>query len=275
MRVHGVDFTSRPRRAKAIHVAACRLDGEVLRFEGLERLASFDAFEALLRRPGPWVAGFDFPFTQARRFLRNIGWPEAWPDLAHLVGTMEREAFRAALEGYKRDRAPGDREHARVMEAGSGAASPQKLYGVPVALMFFEGVPRLRRAGVHVPGLADGDPARVAFEAYPGVAARDLVGRRPYKTETAAKRTPALHEARRAIFAALTGPEGARRFGLRVEAPGWLADDPGGDPLDALICAVQAAWAHRTLHREPGLLDRADPVEGWIADPWMADRLRG
>ncbi len=274
MRVYGVDFTSRPRRAKPIHVAACRLAGDALRFERLERIASFDAFEAALRLPGPWVAGFDFPFTQPRRFLGNMGWPEAWADLARHVGALEREAFRAALEDYKRDRPPGDREHARAMEAGSGAASPQKLYGVPVALMFFEGVPRLHRAGLHVPGLRDGDRARVAFEAYPGVAARDLIGRRPYKTEAAAKRTPALLEARRAILAALTGPEGRARFGLRVEAPAWLADDPGGDPLDALICAAQAAWAHRALDGEPGLLDRADPVEGWIADPWMATRLR-
>ena len=40
------------------------------------------------------------------------------------------------------------------------------------------------------------------------------------------------------------------------------------------LYAAQAAWAHRALDAEPGLLDRADPVEGWIADPWMADRLR-
>jgi hypothetical protein len=274
MRVYGVDFTSAPGRRKAICVAVCHLNGDRLRFDALERIETLPAFEDWLRHPGPWIAGFDFPFTQSRRFIDNMGWPRDWPALADHVGTLSRPAFRAVLEDYKRDRPPGDREHARLFEAGAGAASPQKLYGVPVALMFLEGVPRLRRAGLSVPGLAVGDPDRVAYEAYPGVAARDLIGRTSYKTEARARRTPALLAARQAILEALTGEGGRARFGLRVEAPAWLADDAGGDPLDALICAVQAAWAHRALAAHPEMLDRVDPVEGWIADPRPAAGLR-
>ena len=273
MRVYGVDFTSRPGRGKTIHVAACDLDGDVLRFERLERIASFDAFEASLGVAGPWIAGFDFPFTQSRRFLDTIGWPRGWAACADHVGSMSREAFRAALEGYKRERAYGDREHSRGFEAGTGAASPQKLYGVPVALMFFEGVPRLRRTGLHVPGLAQGDRTRVAVEAYPGVAARALIGRRPYKNDARAKQTSDLLAARRTLLSALTGDEGQARFGLRVEAPAWLADDPGGDPLDALICATQATWAWRLMERDPGHLGRLDLSEGWIADPVPLARM--
>ena len=273
MRVYGVDFTSRPRRSKPIHVAVCDLEGDVLRFLRLEQVRSFAAFEASLMAPGPWIAGFDFPFTQPRRFLTGIGWPTAWPAFAAHLGAMDREAYRAALEGYKRDRPMGDREHPRGFEAGTGAASPQKLHGVPVALMLFEGVPRLHRAGVQIPGLCEGDPARVAFEAYPGVAARTLIGRASYKTDTRAKQTPALLEARRAILSALTGEAGRARFGLRVEAPAWLADDPGADPLDALICAAQAAWGMRALAADPALPARIDPVEGWIADPEVVRRL--
>ncbi|EYD78052.1 hypothetical protein Rumeso_00389 [Rubellimicrobium mesophilum DSM 19309] len=274
MRVHGIDFTSAPSRRKPIRVAECRLDGGRLSFEGLEGIASLPGFEAFLATPGPWVAGFDLPFTQSRRFLDNIGWPRDWPAFADRLGGLTRAGFRAALEGYKAGRAPGDREHARGYEVGTGAVSPQKLYGVPVALMQFEAVPRLRRAGVHIPGLAEGDRSRVALEAYPGVAARALIGRVPYKSDVKARQTPERAAARRELLGCLTGAEGQRRFGLRVEAPGWLADDPTGDPLDALLCAVQAAWAHRLMEEEPERIAGLDLSEGWIADPDVLGRLR-
>ena len=45
-----------------------------------------------------------------------------------------------------------------------------------------------------------------------------------------------------------------------------LVEDPKGDRLDALLCAVQAAWAW--LNRDWLVGNpRIDPVEGWIADP--------
>lgn len=274
MRVHGVDFTSAPSRRKPICVVACRLEGDRLTFVRIDRLGSLAAFEAALRVSGPWIAGFDFPFTQSRTFLRNIGWPEDWPDYARHIGGMSREGFRASLEAYKADRAPGDREHSRGYEVGTGAVSPQKLYGVPVALMQFEGTPRLLQAGVHVPGLVQGDPGRIAVEAYPGVAARALIGRVPYKNDQRSKQTTEQAEARRLLLARLTGSEGRDRFGLRIEAPARLAEEPGADPLDALLCAVQAAWAARLMEQEPERLAGLDLSEGWIADPDVLPRLR-
>ncbi|GHC52754.1 hypothetical protein [Neogemmobacter tilapiae] len=140
MRVFGVDFTSRPTPRKPITVAECTL-GDALVFNRIIALPDFAAFEIFLGQPGPWIAGFDFPFAQSRRFVENIGWPNTWAvTVAHVSG-LTRPAFRAALEDYKRDRPMGDREHSRVFERGTGAASPQKLYGVPVALMFYEGAP--------------------------------------------------------------------------------------------------------------------------------------
>ena len=120
--------------------------------------------------------------------------------------------------------------------------SPQKLYGVPVGLMFFEGAPRLARSGVTIPALQVGDPDRVVVEAYPGVLARRLVGRRSYKQETSL-------------------------YGFTIEAPIALCDDPLGDHLDALLCAMQAAWAWRNRAHGFGVPSDLDPLEGWIADP--------
>nr|WP_281281967.1 DUF429 domain-containing protein [Rubellimicrobium roseum] len=272
-RVYGVDFTSAPSRRKPIAVAVGRLEGDRLTLTALERLPSLDLFDRALRVAGPWVAGFDLPFTQSRTFLDNIGWERDWPAFADRLGRMTRAEFRAALERYKADRAPGDREHARGYEKGTGAVSPQKLHGVPVALMQFEAVPRLRRAGVQVPGLCEGDPSRVALEAYPGVAARALIGRDPYKSDERAKQTPDRAEARRRLLACLTGEPGRVRFGLRIAVPSDWTEDPSGDALDAALCAVQAAWACRLLRDEPGRLQGLDLSEGWIADPDVLPRL--
>jgi len=61
------------------------------------------------------------------------------------------------------------------------------------------------------------------------------------------------------------------RYGLLVEPPAEMANDPTGDSLDALLCAIQAAWAwiHREkLFNNPPVFD---PLEGWIADPIAQD----
>lgn len=261
-RIYGVDFTSRPTAAKPISCVEAELADGVLSVSGLEAWASFDAFEAFLERPGPWVAGFDFPFGQARRFIENIGWPQSWEGYVRHVAGMSRHAFREALDGYRQGRPAGDREHRRVTDAMTGAVSSQKLYGVPVALMFFEGAPRLLQSGLDIPLLRPTGDARHALEAYPGKLARDLVGRRPYKQDTRQKQTAGQRQARRDLLAGLR--EDALGCGIRVVAPDSIVDDPKGDTLDALLCAVQAAVACR--RDRFGIPSSADPLEGWIVD---------
>jgi hypothetical protein len=46
-----------------------------------------------------------------------------------------------------------------------------------------------------------------------------------------------------------------------------MIEDGSGDTLDAVICAVQAAWAleqHLQGHAQYGLPLEMDPLEGWI-----------
>lgn len=235
----------------------------------IERFEDFAAFERFLQRPGRWVAGFDFPFAQARKFLAGIGWPgtDSWPGYVEHVGRLTRAEFRRDLIAYRSPRPAGDRHHHRSFDRLCAAQSPQVIDYTPVGMMFFEGAPRLLHAGVHLPGLRAGDRDRVCVEAYPGVAARALAGRESYKADAARRQTAARHAQRRRIFAALTGDAGAGRFGgLRVAAWPGLAEDPTGDSLDALICAVQAAWALRAGLTGAGPRN-GDPLEGWIADP--------
>ena len=221
----------------------------------------------MLRQPGPWIAGIDFPFGQSRRFIENSGWPQSWARYVRHAGNLGRENFVAALEDYKRDRPMGDKEHRRQTDIHARSISPQKLYGVPVAKMFFEGAPRLVDSGVTVPGLQAGDPQRIVVEAYPGVLARSLIGKQGYKSDTKSKQTPELYAARQDIFSALTSGAAKARFGIDIEASPSLADDPSGDTLDTLLCAVQAAWAWTLRDQDFGMPKDTDPLEGWIADP--------
>jgi len=275
LHILGIDFTSVPKKSKPITVAHCELVDNVLIFNQLQLVEDFGEFETLLAQDGPWVAGLDFPFGQARRFVENIGWSLDWASYVDDVGKLERHEFREVLESYKAPRDEGDKEHLRATEKGTGGASPQKLYGVPVALMFYEGAPRLAQSGCHIPGLKDGNRGRVCVEAYPGLAARALIGKRSYKAEARGKQTEEMATARRDILSALCGEQGNSLYGLRVQADPDLCKDPKGDALDALLCAAQAAWAASN-----GLTDAGpaggDPVEGWMSDPGAnTGRTRG
>lgn len=265
--IFGLDFTSRPSARKPVTCVRARFDGKTLAFQKLTHLHDFAAFEAFLSSPGPWAAGIDFPFGQSRRFVENIGWPGTWAGYVEQVSAIDRAGFRKVLEDYKRDRPPGDKQHKRTCDVYTRSQSPQTLYGTPVALMFYEGAPRLLQSGVHLPYHRDGDLSRIVVEAYPGVCAREFVGKRSYKNDSKQKQTIEQYRARLELLAALTGRQGERQYGFAVRAPKELAEDPGGDDLDALICAVQAAWACRKAQDAYGAPAELDRLEGWIADP--------
>ena len=110
------------------------LKGRVLRADRREEWPEFAPFEDALRKPGPWIAGIDFPFGQSRTFIENVGWPQSWSDYVTHVGSLPREGFRDQLECYRKPRQIGDKEHRRATDIAASSVSPQKLYGVPVGL---------------------------------------------------------------------------------------------------------------------------------------------
>lgn len=273
MNVIGIDLTSRPGRRKPITALHCTLADGVLRPFEAEAWSSFQDFEAALTRPGPWIAGMDFPFGQARRFIETIGWPTSWAAYVEHAAVLGRRGFRQELDAYRADRARGDREHRRATDVAAGSVSPQKLYGVPVGLMFFEGAPRLLRSGVTIPHMLDGDPERIVVEAYPGCLARRFIARRSYKHDTRARQTEDQALARADLLAALrTDARGA--YGFDIEPSTFEAEmheDPTGDRLDALLCAIQAAWAWTQRNDGFGAPKPVDTLEGWIADPGLRE----
>ena len=248
----------------------------MLRAQAAKPLPSFVDFEAALVRPGPWIAGIDFPFGQARRFVDDVGWPSAWKDYVGHVRRLGKAEYETVLNEYRATQPAGEKEHLRRTDVLAEAKSPQKLYGVPVGKMFFQGAPRLLEAGVTIPGLHAGDPERIVVEAYPGVLAR-AVTRASYKNDDKRKQTGRQRAARTEILEALMSGALAHRYGVTVVAGDpALVDDPTGDSLDALLCAVQAAWTwlnQRELFDGPRV--QIDAREGWIADPGAVEQPEG
>jgi hypothetical protein len=269
LRVLGVDFTSRPRRRKAITCVHADFAGGVLRARGVERLEAIADFSALLERSGPWIGGFDFPFSLPRALILELGWPLEWRSLVASVSRLSREEFRHLLDRVRRARPPGAKYLHRATDLPAGSSSPMKLVNPPVALMFYEGAPRLSASGAKVVPCAEGDPARIALEAYPGMLARRIT-RQSYKADARSKQTRARGRARADIVGTLveSAPD-VLGFAVRLESAieREARIDASGDVLDALLCACQAAWAHARREQRYGMPLGVDALEGWIVGP--------
>jgi hypothetical protein len=90
MKIFGIDFTSVPSSKKAITYAQCTLSKKRISLEGLGCPTSFGEFERFLRKPGPWMAGIDFPFGQPRTLIENLHWPRTWDGYVGLVARMTK-----------------------------------------------------------------------------------------------------------------------------------------------------------------------------------------
>jgi hypothetical protein len=273
MLVYGVDFTSAPGPRRPIAVAQCVLEGDRLAVRDLLRLRSFEQLERGLERSGPWIAGFDFPFGQARRLVRELGWPEGWAGYVAHAARLSRPELDDLLRMYRAAHSRGDRERSRRTDEAARAQPSSKTRNPPLAFMFQEGAARLLRSPLSVVPCRPTDDPRVAVEAYPALVVRALVGpRHGYKG--GGRDTQARRDARRAIVAGLRSERLAQRYGLTVELGHFLTDgmvrDPRGDLLDAALAAVQAAWAWLRREEGFGVPESADPREGWIVDPATA-----
>ena len=262
----GVDFTSAPRRAKPITVARGHLQETRVVLDGFETCPDWPAFEALLARPGPWIGAFDFPFGLPREAVVDLGWPGDWAGLVGHCARLGKPAFRAALDAYRESRPVGRRYAHRATDLPARSHSPLKLVNPPVGLMFLEGAPRLLTAGVHVPGMHEGDPQRIAVEAYPGLLAR-TISSASYKSDDRRKQTAARRSARQRLVQALLDGLTPARLSLQASPAQCLAlaEDGSGDLLDATLALLQAAAC--ATHGAPhyGLPLDMDPLEGWIA----------
>lgn len=268
----GIDFSSAPSRRKPIVVARCVLvdEGRGLRLDGFERLMTLEAFAAWLR-PDPsrpaWLAGCDLPFGLPREFLQAQGWARDWVSSIQAVAGLTRAELVELCRAFCAGRPAGRRLAHRATDGPAGSSPSMKWVNPPVVLMLHAALPRMLAAGLHLPGLHEGDRSRVAVEAYPGLFARECLGRRSYKSDDRRRDDAGRQAARQELLARLAS--GQHRLGLAVAIDAGLGEEmaaeSSADALDALICAVQAGWAWQRRDAGYGLPASLDPLEGWIA----------
>jgi len=278
-RLLGCDFTSAPTRRKPIVHAVGRLLGPVgapqqVVLDALRPYDSLSDWSQALREDGPWVGGFDFPFGLPRALVQALGWPLQWCDCITHYAALERAQIRATFAAFCAARPAGHKFAHRATDGPAGSSPSMKWVNPPVAFMLHAGVPRLLAAGVALPGLhePEQDSDRVALEAYPGLLARSVLGRRPYKSDDRRRQSAPHRLARADLLRALE--QGSAPLlassGLRLCVSPALAEalvaDASGDALDAVLCLLQAAWGlqqHEAGHPCWGL-PPFDPLEGWI-----------
>ena len=266
MQIIGCDFSSSPSARKPIVIAVgLAKDGRVQLLK-LEPISSLDAFGDWLAQPQSWLGVFDLPFGLPRELVEHLQWPLTWPELIKHYAALSREDIRANFAAFCNARPVGGKFAHRAADKPAGSSPSMKWVNPPVAFMLHAGVPRLLSAGVHFPGLHDGDTTRAALEGYPGLLAREVLGQRSYKSDDKAKQTPERLIARKDLITALE--LGQTRLGLRLKLThaqrDLLVGDAKGDSLDAVLCLMQAAWAQAQGSPRYGLPPNVDPLEGWI-----------
>ena len=223
----GIDFTSSPRRAKGIVVAAATVmpgsgSGDCVESVGvrsLQSFATFEDFERWLLIEGPWVAAFDLPFGLPRELMAAWGWcaptrsagrdDPGWPAVIERCAALDRAELVNRLRAFCAPRPVGGKFAHRRTDGPAGSSPSMKWVNPPVAQMMHAGAPRLLRAGVQLPGLGvTGDPRRVALEGYPGLVARSLVGRASYKNDARKRQSVAQAAVRARMVDALERGDG-------------------------------------------------------------------
>jgi hypothetical protein len=235
-----------------------------VQLQQLRRLESLDVYAATLSEAGPWVGAFDFPFSLPRELVETLGWPTDWLALMRHYRSLTRREIRATFAAFCAARPAGGKFAHRACDIPAGSSPSMKWVNPPVAYMLHAGVGPLVDAGCDVPGLHGGDPHRVALEAYPGLLAREILGRRSYKADDKARQDETRRAARAELLDALQA--GQTRLALRLDITpaqrAELVEEPQADLLDAVLCLMQAGWA--SLRPGWGLPADLDPLEGWI-----------
>ena len=247
---------------------------QVVQLQQLMVFDSLDAWQQWLAdaEHGPWVGGFDLPFGLPRGLVQTLGWPMDWAACMDFYASLSRAQIREQFKAFCDARPAGSKFAHRATDLPAGASPSMKWVNPPVAYMLHAGLPRLRAAGVHLPGLESLQPlaSRVGLEAYPGLLARSVLGRRSYKSDDRSKQTLERAAARAELLRALEqGNAGGLGLKLQLKPAqrSELLADGKGDVLDAVLCLLQAGWAalqHARGDALYGLPTGMDRLEGWI-----------
>ena len=267
----GCDFSSAPTRRKPIVVAFGSVNDQTVTLSRLETFDSLEAWADRLYELPQWLGAFDFPFGLPRELVEQLRWPLVWEECIACFAALSRPEIRRTFAAFCSGRPAGGKFAHRATDIPAGSSPSMKWVNPPVAFMLHAGVPRLIAAGAKLPGLhlpAAGSQ-RIALEGYPGLLARELIGRRSYKSDRPAEASAERDLARSDLVAGLEKGSAQLQLRLSVEQAlrAELLSDHKGDRVDAALCLMQSAWgAMRRESEGPGygLPVSMDPLEGWI-----------
>lgn len=271
MQIYGIDFTSAPSKRKPITCAQGMFDGNTLTITALKHFYNFQAFEEWLKRSGPWVAAMDFPFSQPLRWVNNMGWPTVWDAYVALIEKMTLTEFTDCIKTYRNQQPAGEKYHLRPIDRVAKACSPMMIDYTPVGRMFYQGAKRLLQSDASIVPFIHRNPDKIVVEGYPAMIARMFCGKQGYKSDDKIRQQcEKRRQARLDMIAGLTSETLQQRYGFQLHLP-WAIlqqlETPDGDNLDAVLCAIQAAWAFTKRAQDYGIPNTSEALEGWIADP--------
>ena len=263
--IAGIDFSSAPSRRKPIVIARLRRRPE-LEIEGFDQLETLAAFDQWLVTQPDWVAGCDFPFGLPRPFVDAQGWRGDWLEVTARIATLSRAELVDRCRAWCAARPVGDRFAHRRADRPAGSSPSMKWVNPPVVLMLHAGAPRLAAAGVDIPWLAPRRPAaRCARSLSRSVRPRSARPAVLQERRSSPRRQRPPGGARGAGRGHGTGVDPARTSGAdRCRDPTDAGGRSSADALDAVICAIQAAWAWERRAANYGIPTDIDPCEGWI-----------
>jgi Protein of unknown function (DUF429) len=273
-RIIGIDFTSRPTRAKPITIAVGMLNEQssTLTIDEIVRCENMPICQATLEHLTPWIGAFDLPFGLPRDFVAEQGWLQnktsatTWRQITDIVLKHTRAELVTRCKAYCDARPAGHKFAHRAVDRLAGSSPSMKWVNPPVLYMLHAGLPLLLVLDCLLPGLTEiGNPNRVALEAYPGFIARQIT-RNSYKSDDRQKQTSAREEARHMIVSALSQRHISTNIALKSSRAlmQQMIADASGDSLDAAICALQAAMGVMKGAPHFGMPADVDPIEGWI-----------
>jgi hypothetical protein len=261
-----------------------------------------------------WIAGLDFPFGMPVAALDHFNWcsrsGQSWTVYMNRIAQdyPDSGVFRKCIEGWRHSSRVNDAGEpvrvriSRLTDKLANSGSPMNYFPPPVCPMFYEGARRLAKLddSVSIVPVRTTASERVIVEAYPRLVANMFIGSQAsYKEKSKKKHQDEVTQAelRRLDNAArqerraqiVSGLSSCDKNGLMMASYGFSVqieqdtiasciDDHDGDTLDSVLCAVQAAWAHKMAnHSVPDFSVQAlrsqVGLEGWIADPFVLVRL--
>ena len=291
MKVYGIDFSSSPSKKKPIAVAECSLRGCVLsgdsdnslKLSNFVLIESLESFQKFLSQKGPWVGGFDLPFSMPRDLIEYFDWPTDWKMFVDFYCSSEKKTLKKSFINWCDAKDYGKKFAYRVTDKTSKSSPAMRWVNPPVAWMMHSGMARMLQEGLIFPAhqkkfnslkeRQDIDKYminnkkyshRLAFEVYPALTAR-VITNKPYKNDDKNKDSPYRIMMRKRIINYLRyGKAGlSTKLICSLALQRKMIMDFKGDYLDSVICALQASETLRMVNF--GFPRKLDPLEGWIA----------